>query len=139
MNKLNIKVCIGAVLGLSLIVWAIVLSLSGIEMRGSIEAIKKLPTVVTVDAFIWFIFTQWAWKLRIFHPWIISDPIIEGTWKGKLLSTWTDPETGARNPFPLWTNLRNENLPIFPLCTKKSTKDDLFDYYYSIPSSTILP
>lgn len=94
MNKTNIKIYIWVVVISTVIIWALVLLVSGIELNGSVEALKKLPIVVTIEAILWLIFTKWLWKLNVFQNWLIVEPIIEGTWEGTLLTTWVDPETG---------------------------------------------
>jgi len=38
-------------------------------------------------------FDKWAWHWKIFYPWLVSTPYLEGTWKGKIRSNWVSPET----------------------------------------------
>ena len=102
MNKSNAKTYIWVTVVSTIAIWAAVLLAFGIELTGSFEALKKLPFVVTLEALMWLIFTQWVWKLRIFQSWLIVEPIIEGTWKGTIKSTWINPETGSTpDPIPV--------------------------------------
>lgn len=100
MNKTNIKAYIWVVVLSTILIWTLVLLAFDIKLEGSIDAIKKLPLVVTIEALLWLIFTTWGWKLRFFQSWLIVEPIIEGTWTGNLVTTWQDPETGE-NPDPI--------------------------------------
>ena len=93
-KKSNIKVYIWFVAVITIGLWAIVLWVSGIELKGSVAALKKLPVVITIEAGLWALFTQWMWKWKIFQPWFVLEPIIQGTWKGSLKTTWINPETG---------------------------------------------
>jgi hypothetical protein len=107
MNKSNTKAYIWVIVVLTISIWAAVLFCFGIELTGSVEAIKKLPLVVTIEAFIWVIFTQWAWKKRMFQSWLIVEPIIEGTWKGTIETTWIDPKTGnTPGPIPIVLSIK---------------------------------
>lgn len=94
MNKSNAKAYIWVIVVSTIIIWALILLSFGIELKGSVEAVKKLPLVVTIEASLWLLFTLWGWKFKIFQSWLIIEPIIEGTWKGKLKTTWVNPATG---------------------------------------------
>jgi hypothetical protein len=50
---------------------------------------KALPIVTVIIA----LFASYAWKLPIFHPWLVPFPNLNGTWDGTLQSTWIDPIT----------------------------------------------
>lgn len=40
------------------------------------------------------IFVVYGWRLRIFQGWLVPFPDLNGTWRGTIHSTWTNPETG---------------------------------------------
>ena len=44
------------------------------------------------------IFDKWAWSFRLLHPWFVSKPNIQGTWKGLLHSSYIDPNTNLPVP-----------------------------------------
>ena len=96
MNKANTKIYIWVIVITTISIWALVLLAFDIKLTGSIDALKKLPLVVTIEALMWLVFTQWAWKLQIFQNWLVVEPVIEGTWKGKLVTSWVNPETGEK-------------------------------------------
>ncbi|PCI56553.1 MAG: hypothetical protein COB45_05200 [Gammaproteobacteria bacterium] len=94
MNKAIANVYIWVLVISTILIWALVLTCFGIELAISGEAIKKLPLVVTIEVGLLGLFIKWGWKLRVLPSWLIVEPIIEGTWKGVLKSTWVDPITG---------------------------------------------
>lgn len=59
---------------------------------------------VTLELMLWAPFTKWAWKWRIFRPWLVTVPVLHGTWRGFLYSNWINPQTGAK-PDPIPTQL----------------------------------
>lgn len=107
MKKSNIKVYIWFVAVITIGLWAIVLWVSGIELKGSVAALKKLPVVITIEAGLWALFAQWMWKWKIFQSWFVIEPIIQGTWKGSLKTTWINPETGeSPEPIPVVVSIK---------------------------------
>lgn len=85
-----------------IVIWAIILYISKIEYRISWEAIKKLPEVVTVYIILHFIFNKWLWRMPQFQGWLVIFPDLQGTWQGKLKTTWSDPSTKTTpSPIPV--------------------------------------
>ncbi len=78
---------------LMVLIWVVVLQVTRTPLSINWEAVKKLPDVVTVFVIISFVFTKWLWRWRIFKDWLVRFPDLQGTWKGELQSTWTNPET----------------------------------------------
>ena len=74
-----------------LVIWAIVLWAFRTE-SDIWKAIVRLPTAVAVYSVLLFVFVKWLWRLRIFRRWLVITPDLQGTWKGTLKSTWTDPD-----------------------------------------------
>jgi len=79
-----------------IVIWVIVLLVSGADLTIGWEAFKKLPDVVTIYVILALVFTKWAWRLKVFKGWLVPLPDLQGTWKGTLASTWTDPTTGQK-------------------------------------------
>lgn len=50
--------------------------------------------IVAANGVLIWAFTKHLWKLRFFHPWLVSIPDLNGTYEGTLYSTYCDPETG---------------------------------------------
>src|SRR3990170_3185647 len=75
------------------VIWLVILFISGISPVINWEAIKVLPEVVTICTILNLLFVKWAWRLPIFQHWLVTVPIIQGTWRGILQTTWVDPNT----------------------------------------------
>lgn len=72
-------------------IWAALLATKGTPL--STGLFEPFSNVIGVLVLILAIFDKWIWHWKIFHPWLVSTPYIEGTWKGKIKSTWIDPKT----------------------------------------------
>jgi predicted pore-forming effector associated with SMODS systems len=70
-------------------IWAAILYTTGTGLSINMEAVKKLPDVVTVYVILSFVFTKWIWRAYMFSGWLVPFPDLEGTWQGELHSTWT--------------------------------------------------
>lgn len=73
------------------IIWGILLMLQGTPL--SIDLFKPFSNVTGVLVILLAFFDKWAWHWRIFYPWLVSTPYIDGTWKGKIHSNWVNPKT----------------------------------------------
>ena len=72
-----------------------------------------LPKVVTIDLVIYGIFIRFLWKVPIFKDWLVRFPNLNGTWKGEIRTTWTDPKTGGRpGPIPAILTIKQSFLHI---------------------------
>ncbi len=78
------------------VIWAILLLSKGIPLSKSL--FEPFSTVSGVLVIILSIFDKWGWHWKIFYPWLVSTPYLEGTWKGKIQSNWVDPETNKVIP-----------------------------------------
>jgi len=74
-------------------IWILVLYFSLPNLEINFEAIKKLPDVISIYVILVIIFDLWAWKLPIFQKWLVPFPNLQGTWEGKINSTWINPKT----------------------------------------------
>jgi|SRR5579872_7541684 len=70
------------------IIWLVILFFSNKHFNIDSEALKKIPDAVTTYVIVLFIFTEWAWKLKIFKGWLVPFPNLEGTWEGNFTTTW---------------------------------------------------
>lgn len=57
------------------------------------DCIGTSVTVITV--FSWF-FCNVAWKWKMFRKWLVLVPNLNGSWRGKLISDWINPETNSK-------------------------------------------
>ena len=80
---------------------ALVAVISGKHVTGlwsaAVIGYNSLPVVV----FIATCFVLYGWRWRIFHPWLVPFPNLNGTWQGTIQTTWKNPETGqVPGPIP---------------------------------------
>lgn len=87
------------------------------------NAIRKIPTVITIDFGVWLFFSKWAWKWKIFQGWLVPFPVLEGTWSGVMKSTWIDPATGkTATPIPFTLVIKQSFLSVScAIYTKESS------------------
>ena len=113
MRYLNIKVFLCIIVPLSIFLWVLIIFLTELGVDPVWNAIRKIPTVITIDSGIWLFFAKWAWKWRIFQGWLVPFPVIEGTWNGFMKSTWIDPTTcNTLPPIPFTLVIRQSFLNI---------------------------
>ncbi len=98
MKHLNVKAFLWIVIPFSMLLWIFLILFSKLGADLAWGALKKIPTVITVDLVFWVCFTKWAWKWRIFQGWLVPFPVLEGTWTGIMKSTWKSPE--SNQPLP---------------------------------------
>lgn len=109
----NIKAFLWIVVPLSMLIWILLILLAEQGVDPVWGAIKRIPTVITIDFCLWLFFVKWAWKWKFFQGWLVPFPVLEGTWTGFVRSTWTDPITKATvPPIPFTLVIRQSFLSI---------------------------
>src|SRR5437867_3405851 len=98
MKNIRDEAIVWAQLVTFIVIWVVILQLSKTTLQINIEAVKKLPDVVTVYMILYFLFTRWGWRLPIFRGWLVPFPDVTGTWEGTLATTWRNPETDEVPP-----------------------------------------
>jgi hypothetical protein len=73
--------------------WGALLTAQGIAV--SATWLKPLSSVVGALMVLLSVFNLWLWKLPIFRNWLVKRPVIAGTWRATIHSTWIDPSTGT--------------------------------------------
>lgn len=87
---------IKAILYVAVAAWAGVLLVSGETLTSG--WLKPLSPVTTIVVFTALAFDLWLWKLPFLHGWFVKRPVIDGTWKVEIRSTWSNPATGGSGP-----------------------------------------
>lgn len=82
MIKYNIRAFAYAILGLGIITFLIIF----LFISNSI--LSAFSSTVAINIILWMIFTNWAWKFKIFYPWLIPFPNLSGEWEGHLISSY---------------------------------------------------
>jgi hypothetical protein len=90
-TRIHIAIAVAA------LVWAVLLVSQGVGLRESYLQPYEIAAGVAVVALSGF--DLWLWRFRPFR-WFSRMPILRGTWKGVLQTTWKDPSTG-RVPGPI--------------------------------------
>ena len=94
MIKHNIRGFGFAIIGLAFIVYAVIFictqNLENIDFQ---KALSHISTTISINIIIWTVFISWAWKWKIFYPWLVQTPNLSGKWKGKIKSNWNEGES----------------------------------------------
>lgn len=107
MRNLNVKAFLYILLIVSAVAWFGIVTITGRDISKLIEHVKTLPTVVTIDLILWFAFSKWVWRWRVFHDWLVPFPDLSGTWQGHIQTKWENPETGeVPGPIPVILSVR---------------------------------
>lgn len=87
---------LSAILGFAAALWAAMLIVQGV----SVSAAWFRPFSIVVGAMVLLIlaFDRWLWKWRALHPWFVSKPNLQGTWKGELISSWVKQQSSEPVP-----------------------------------------
>jgi len=101
-KNLNFKVFVYVLVGLSLLLWYGIALVTGLDILKLGDILRLLPKVVTADLLLFFVFSKWGWKFKLFQGWLIPFPDLNGTWQGVIRTTWINPETNERpEPIPV--------------------------------------
>ncbi len=89
MVHFNIRIYAFVILGVALGTYSILfLSTQDLNSIDFHKALSHISTTITINIILWLIFIKWAWKWRIFYPWLVPFPNLSGNWKGTILSNW---------------------------------------------------
>jgi len=79
------RIQVQIVLAIAVIVWAVMLFLEGVSLKASY--LKPYSLAVGTVILVLLAFDRWLWRIPyIAHA--FGRPVLRGTWKGKLQSTW---------------------------------------------------
>jgi hypothetical protein len=99
MVKHNIRIFAFAILGLAFIVYAVIFTLTqNFDSIDFHKAITHVSTTISINIIIWMLFIAWAWKWKIFYPWLVPFPNLSGNWEGTIKSNWKEKEL---EPIPI--------------------------------------
>ena len=113
MKNIKIQALLWVSLSFSLAVSGVIYHIQGSPDLNFKTIFQILSPVVTIDLIFCWLFVDFLWKLPIFKKWLVSFPNLNGTWKGDIRTTWTDPETGERpEPIPAILTIKQSFLNI---------------------------
>jgi hypothetical protein len=96
MGNIKLKIYAWILLGLAFGTWFLLIFINEGSFTFTIEAIKLLPKVITINVFIWAVFIKWIWKWRIFKGWLVPFPNLSGKWEGSAVPKNINPDTGQQ-------------------------------------------
>ena len=112
------------IISLAVLVWAAILLAQGVTLKTTY--LQPYSLAVSVVLLLLLAFERWLWRFppvaRALHR-----PVLRGTWKGQLSSTWTDPSTGTRvEPVDVYLAVRQTYSTVsLRLMTKESISRSL--------------
>lgn len=99
MIKYNIKTFAYSIIGLAFFIYIVIFLITqDLESIDFNKALKHISTTISINAILWTIFIKWAWKWKLFYPWLVQTPNLSGKWKGVLKSNW---KGGSLEPIPI--------------------------------------
>ena len=89
MVKHNIRTFAFVIIGLAFFVYIVLFLLTqDLESIDFNKALGHISTTISINIVIWMIFISWAWKWKIFYPWLVPYPNLSGDWTGYIKSNW---------------------------------------------------
>lgn len=85
-----------AFLALSLVFWIAMLLWRGVPV--TLEMLVPFGSVVGAVSATLMVFEKWIWHWPIFRGWLVRRPLIKGTWRAELRSSWVNPQTNEGIP-----------------------------------------
>lgn len=85
----NIRVFAFVILGLAfgtyIAIFLLTQNLDSIDLH---KALSDISTTISINIVIWILFIKWAWKWKMFYPWLVPFPNLAGHWTGTIKSNW---------------------------------------------------
>lgn len=93
MVSYNIRVYAFTILGLGLLTYGIIFIFTqNLESVNYYKAVSHISTAISINIVIWLIFIKWAWRWKVFYPWLVPFPNLSGEWEGTIKSNWKEKE-----------------------------------------------
>lgn len=93
MINYNLRVYAFAILGLAFATFIILfLATQDLDSIDFNKVLSQISTTISINIVLWLIFIKWAWKLKIFHPWLVPFPNLSGEWRGFIKSNYRGKE-----------------------------------------------
>lgn len=75
------------------------LGLVGVTSGGGLMVFSDASNIVPALVIVGWLFEQWGWRWAPLHQvGLVSTPVVIGTWKGTLESSWVNPKTNHTDP-----------------------------------------
>jgi hypothetical protein len=112
------------IIGIAVLVWALMLLTQGVTLKASY--LQPYSLAVGVVILLLFAFDHWLWRIPLLAR-VLHCPLLRGTWRGQLRSTWKDSTTSqAIEPIDVFLVVRQTYSTISQrLMTKESSSRSL--------------
>lgn len=117
-QNINIKYGIYIFVILYLVLYYLLLCIYNIEDYCLINLLKPIPSVITLDSIFLALFIRYFWKIKLLYPWLIRIPNLNGTWRGTIVSSWTDGNGNKLDPISTILSIRQTFIKIS--CTMRT-------------------
>jgi hypothetical protein len=98
MIKHNLKIFSTIILGFAFLIYGVIFyftqDFSCININ---KAISHATLTISINAFFWLVFVKWIWKWKIFYPWLVQFPNLNGKWNGSIQSNWENKKLDPIN------------------------------------------
>lgn len=119
MTRLNLIYFAGLVMGISVLLYVSLLYWLPSLNTDLPTYLHSILGVIIIDTILIFGFYHRFWQWKIWHPWLVPFPNLNGTWTGEICSDWINPDTNKKlEPIPAWLIIRQSFLSIH--CTMKT-------------------
>ena len=126
-NAVRLLVVLSAGFGLALSVY------SGLDPSQLKDFLGLIPKVITLDLLVVWVFLRWLWRWRIFRPWLVPFPNLNGTWTGHVQSDWVNPETNEGiGPIPAMLTIKQRLFLISCVMHSEEMKSDSYSEGFRI-------
>ncbi len=89
MIKYNLRIYAFVILGLAFFTYVIIFLITqNLESIDFNKALSHISTTISVNIVLWLLFINWAWKWKVFFPWLVPFPNLSGEWNGNLISNY---------------------------------------------------
>ena len=106
MKNLNLQPFLFILLGFSGLVWFLIATTSGLNMKNLLDFMRPVPNVVTADLLFVALFTKWGWRWKLLQDWLVPYPDLNGTWQGTIQTHWKDADGNTPGPISAVVTIR---------------------------------
>lgn len=98
MMNLKIKKFIYLFFLMSGVLWISIVLFTNVGLSKFQDFFLILLKVAIIDLMLTAIFIKWTWKFKIFQGWLVPFPNLNGTWEGRMQTTWVNTESPGPSP-----------------------------------------
>lgn len=119
MKYINIKFLLFTALGIFAALTIAHIWFWNLDLSRPANWVGLISKAATIEMILWIPFIKWAWRWKIWQGWLVTIPVIHGTWRGSIHSNWINPQTGEK-PAPIPTQLSIYQTLFSLRCTQRT-------------------